>query len=674
MDSDTLAAIAMLTATSPQGPVRGTAFLVAPDLVATALHNVSDFNPTSNDPPVFFSAAIKLKFPDQDEMEAKPYKWDVKADCALLRCSTPPQCGTLTLQSLERSGGAWETFGFPNMQSQDGLTLDGTVTNHASKLLGGPAFQLYCQQLAAATGGDARGVSGGPMLMRDVVVGLMRFTLGEAGRTSGGVIYACSAQFIAALDPALAVRPMPPVPPLLDDVRMAELIKLYLAQFSPARAALENILCYSLGTEVEGVTNPELPFDKIVSNVLTWANRQGSGPMETLLNATIRAFPKGDIAAFGAAQVPEVLRPTDIGNLIFRITLGLNAVFRLVPGGARGVSLMAPYRGDIQTTLRQIKVLEKYKALHSIMHNVQLSLTVIDTELNGDRDAAAPAAPAKFRPNATLQQYADDVSDFAQDAENKIVGLITASREQKWISGLKARAAEMAKVAQTPTSLGQRNQLFISLRSLVSDTTARINELLATAAGDLRLLSLVDMIDSVTGMTAPAGQQVQELSNGAAAVAALHFRVSGLVKEHSGWQEAIIDLESARISISHRPEDKIGDWPDFEAKVRALCSVYPAEAWSVTLMKRLNDWIKAAPSAAPDDDEVTAGETAFQGFYGSCKYRFYNVDGAVENVSAKIIQLAPALQQLLPVQPGELPAAPPPGVASPPPPPPGTPE
>jgi hypothetical protein len=592
-------------------------------------------------------------------MEAKPYKWDVKADCALLRCSRPPTCETLSLQSLGRSGGAWETFGFPNMQSEDGLTLDGTVTNHASKLLGGPAFQLYCQQLAAATGGDARGVSGGPMLIRDVVVGLMRFTLGPAGTTTGGVIYACPAQFIAALDSSLGVRQMPPVPPLLDDVQMAALIKLYVGQFSQGRPAFENILRYSLGTELEEVTNPGLPFEEIVSHVLTWANRQGSGPMETLLNATIRALPSSSIASFGAAQAPDALRPIDIGNVIFRITLGLNTVSRLVPGGPGGVSLMAPYRSDIQTTLRQIKVLEKYKALHSIMHDLQLSLTVIDAELNGDRDSAAPVAPARFRPNVTLQQYAQDVSDLADGAQGKIVGLSTASREQKWINGLKARAAEMTKVSQTPSTPAQRSQLFISLRSLVSDTSARINELLAMAAGDLRLLSLVYMIDSVTGTTAPTAQQMQELSDGAAAVAALHFRVSGLVKEHSGWQEAMIDLESAKISISHRPEDKIGDWPDFKAQVCALCSVYPADAWSVTLMKRLNDWTTATPSATPTDPEVDDGEKAFMGFYGSCKDRFYKVDRVMENVSAKIIQLTQPLQQLLPPgQSGALPLTP----------------
>src|SRR3982074_143857 len=102
MESNTLAAIAMLTANSPQGQVRGTAFLVAPDLVATALHNISDFDPDSLTPPVFFSGAIKLKFPDQEEIEATPHKWDIKADCALLRCKKPPKCQKLTLQTLGR--------------------------------------------------------------------------------------------------------------------------------------------------------------------------------------------------------------------------------------------------------------------------------------------------------------------------------------------------------------------------------------------------------------------------------------------------------------------------------------------------------------------------------------------------------------------------------------------
>src|SRR6266849_654339 len=128
MDKSTLLTIARVTATSPRGPVRGTGFLVGSGLVATALHNVAD---RKADPPAFFTA-INLEFPNHKPIHktaAKALKFDRDADCVLLECTEPPNCPPLRLQELQRSGGQWETYGFSNMQSLDGLAVDGDVTN-----------------------------------------------------------------------------------------------------------------------------------------------------------------------------------------------------------------------------------------------------------------------------------------------------------------------------------------------------------------------------------------------------------------------------------------------------------------------------------------------------------------------------------------------------------------
>ncbi|WP_051505808.1 serine protease [Mesorhizobium sp. WSM2561] len=209
MNKNIRAAIAKITV-GREISVRGTAFLIEKNLVATALHCVADHDvevPLDGDTPKWLGT-INLEFPGH-ATTATPLRWNYTADCVLLKCDGPPTSQPLPLQALPRSRGHWETFGFPNMQPLDGIAIDGRVTNHSGELYGTPAIQLYSKQLAAGIGGDPRGFSGGPVLVRNGVVGLVRFALGPEDRSVAGTAYACPSEFLAELDPTLKVRAMP---------------------------------------------------------------------------------------------------------------------------------------------------------------------------------------------------------------------------------------------------------------------------------------------------------------------------------------------------------------------------------------------------------------------------------------------------------------------------------
>ncbi len=90
----------------------------------------------------------------------------------------------------------WETFGFPDAESVDGMVMKGRVTNRLGTLEGNPAFQLFTDEAAAGQGTKVRGLSGGPVLVgsgsRQAVVGLLRFSLMEEHfQTVAGTLYAC---------------------------------------------------------------------------------------------------------------------------------------------------------------------------------------------------------------------------------------------------------------------------------------------------------------------------------------------------------------------------------------------------------------------------------------------------------------------------------------------------
>ena len=648
MDKDTRSAIAKVTAVSPKGAVRGTGFLVAADLVATALHNIADRKETPLKP----FEQIKLEFPDY-ATAATLLEYDRDADCAILRCEQPPppaKYRPLALQALERSGGEWETWGFPNLQRLDGLTVNGDVTNHLGELEGQSVIQLYSKQLAAGIGGDARGLSGSPVLMRNVVVGLMRFALGAEDRTAGGVLYACPAGFLAALNKenGLKVQAMPKVAALLNPDQLSGLVPLYVAEFEGKHDTLEYIVWYALGAELEDIIHPDSPFAEIVSSLVAWTNGQGSGPIEALLRATLAALPNSKaLREFLQAQkLSAVMQPVNVGTLIFNTTMTLNTLSALATLRPDVRDIAAMYAEDFATILQQLRVIELYKGLHNILHKLQFKLEAIEFALS--------SPPSDARANEKLERYAGEIADLAQDAEGKIDamkgqvdGLNPAETERGWIEWLRARAAEMKEVALPSASQEDRGQVYTSLRSQVNQAAPQINRALAEAAGRLRFVNLVDMIDAVISRAPPTGPDIRTMINGASAVGALRICVAGLIKEHFSWQRVSSDLEGAKSSIRHQPQGKIFEWPAFEQRVRALCAISPTATWAMRLLGYLDSWIKATPNSKPEADEKKAGQIAFLTFSGACNDRFYDVDDAVKDVSEKIIQLAEPLKDLL---------------------------
>ena len=169
--------------------VRGTGFLVAPDMVATALHVVAD---RKVEPPAFFPGTIHLEFRGhKTAAEVIPNKWNQDADCVLLRCLDPGPLAaypTIPLRELNHSDDLFKTFGYPDAQSVDGTTWAGKVRDHAAKLTNfyatrrairaGP--QLFCEA-GAGTGAPPKGLSGSSLSAPRI--GLMRFA--RCGQSCG---------------------------------------------------------------------------------------------------------------------------------------------------------------------------------------------------------------------------------------------------------------------------------------------------------------------------------------------------------------------------------------------------------------------------------------------------------------------------------------------------------
>lgn len=200
--ADWHAAIACVVADGPNGPVRGTAFLVAPQLALTALHVIADRRTS----PITPYRALELVFAVSGGSPGYsctatwvPGAADARADWALLQLSEPlpPSLAEplildeLTAADLEGRELGWRTFGFPEAKP-DGLEIGGTIRSTEGAVDGSRALQLFSQEAAAGTGSPVSGLSGAPVLVDGVVVGLLRWaTLDEQGRSVAGSLFAC---------------------------------------------------------------------------------------------------------------------------------------------------------------------------------------------------------------------------------------------------------------------------------------------------------------------------------------------------------------------------------------------------------------------------------------------------------------------------------------------------
>jgi hypothetical protein len=193
---------------------RGTGVLVAEHLVLTALHVVADTSDA--DTPAFREGPIQLTFDTyQCEAVVAENSWDAREDWVVLRCLKKPPIQPLPLYELHESPVDWWTHGFSNRQPVDGMTYDGRVVDHRTRLEGVPALQLFSEQIAAEhvvgdrASNPAGGLSGAPVIVDGSIVGIVRFAFGR-GHPQAGTVYATPTGKILANDRASIIPPSDP--------------------------------------------------------------------------------------------------------------------------------------------------------------------------------------------------------------------------------------------------------------------------------------------------------------------------------------------------------------------------------------------------------------------------------------------------------------------------------
>lgn len=164
------------------GNKKGTAFVVNedPPIVLTALHvlaNIRGVNDSNSGFAKLYHPTATLYFNrtnDEGTFELTTnltpdrVSYNLKHDQALITFEAPfPATPLRTGPATKRnSSTGWASFGFPRDAPKQGLAIDG-------EFVGTEGDQLYCRQAASGTGMKTAGLSGAPLIVENVAVGVI---------------------------------------------------------------------------------------------------------------------------------------------------------------------------------------------------------------------------------------------------------------------------------------------------------------------------------------------------------------------------------------------------------------------------------------------------------------------------------------------------------------------
>jgi hypothetical protein len=656
-------AIAKITIDGLEG--RGTGFLVAPDLVATALHVVAD---RKTEPPTFATGTIWLEFRGHKTEAILTDKFKQDADCILLKCRTPPppEYPIIPLRELREHGGLFRTRGYPNAQPVNGMVWDGDVSSYDEELTNyyqtrdavyRPVLQLFCKQAGAGTGAPPAGMSGAPVVVGAAAVGLMRFALMKDGCTVAGTLYACSATDIVTLDPAaLSLRPPLAAVVILLPEQIPTFEAILVRLFTDKIGNLRRVVRFTLGNDAERSISSQKDLNEVVSTLRAFLVQQGPGMISALLRGVVTACPAdGELHAFVRSFSSYSLEPLDDDaehqkehdKALIDDTAEAMVALAGLPRGAALQKIMASYRPDFEKTQIQIDILARYKELHSILHAIQKQLEEFSRTVDRLRSENEEETQAA---QAYLKDYARTFNNLWRKAESKIEGLPTGEDETAWVDRL-GGCAEDVQAASEPTASVAATEKVLEApqeltRILAQPNATRINRELVNAAKHVRLDNFAETMRSVEEGLGPSidSKTMQRLQAGSLAVGRLRSRLAGLIAEHDEWQGLNSDVEYAKGQPQHRPRSKFQDWQLFTTKIIGLCDTFPREAWSMDIRTIMQPWLEdESPEEPKLKRNIKKLDADFLSFYKLAVQRFMNVDDELDALCEKITAFGPLL-------------------------------
>lgn len=408
----------------------------------------------------------------------------------------------------------------------------------------------------------------------------------------------------------------------------------------------ESLIRFTLGRRSSRTMWDSGSPQQSLEKLFLWLSQQGRLTAALMIQAMLQARPEPQrLQDFCRLYFPDLLEPVRSDALIASTAAGLSTLATFSNDFQIRSQVMAQ-KTIFATVQRQIIVMDCYKGLHDVIHQLALQ--------HGAIEDAIRRAKSDLRARLGLSGYSFDLRRLANQARDKTSGLESEDSELEWIARLEACAGIVSDFGQQAGSEITVDKILEVHDNfgLILSQGARISNVLALEADRLQLEQLASLIENILRSLTCRGCNVipipGELASAPSSVNALRARLAGLVTEHFEWQRLSANMESIRGTRSFLPgRGRLSE--NFIGSIEQLLNLFAGVSWAQDLCgfwKSYCESRKALDVADPCPEQFDIVEMAFDAFYRAFTWSFYDVDRRLLELCRKITGIAEPIERL----------------------------
>ncbi|MBD2078313.1 toll/interleukin-1 receptor domain-containing protein [Phormidium sp. FACHB-592] len=340
---------------------------------------------------------------------------------------------------------------------------------------------------------------------------------------------------------------------------------------------------------------------------------------------------------------------------------GLNALAALMqlPEVQKSVTT---FRVVFEAACQQIDVIANYKALHDLLHKLELHCYNGIVQESKRLSENSTALVSLIEHDLTLKNLLrgiqkiedstilDNLIEHDLTLQNllrsiqKIGSIETIStHDNQWLTKLQEAQVELHSATEKGEIEYLRRSIWL-LNRVLAIQPSRINTQLTGAARSLRVPSLVNTMQSIVEKMADANldqEKLQQFQQGVKSLGVLNSQLTALVSQHDNWQ--VFDLELRRIeaNLDQDMNELEMSWPDLLEGTKGLFNL-STDQWMVTFQQNSQDLDTALKG---QDPFIT--KRCFRVYCRQAKEHFYQVDLALKGVCEELREVGGAIASVL---------------------------
>jgi hypothetical protein len=317
------------------------------------------------------------------------------------------------------------------------------------------------------------------------------------------------------------------------------------------------------------------------------------------------------------------------------VGLGFNTLIELMQL-PEVYSTVITFRVDFHTACEQINIIDKYKAVHDLLHTLEFqcySVIVQEAKRFPDDEIALDNLRDY---EANLQEILHSLQDIVQQESTVITG-------DRWLKDLKLARHQLQEAIEELDMQKLQNAIRI-LNRVLAIQPSQINTKLNTAARVLHLPSLVNAMTKMWEKLSASNVQqekFQQFQEGVNAFSNLNSRLDALVKAHDYWQKLDLELRLIEANLERDLAELKDSWHYLKEWTASLFD-QQADEWTMSFQQESQKL-----DAALDNQNPIMIKRHFRMYRRRASDRFFQVDVTLKHLCEELREIGVPLESIL---------------------------